>query len=168
MSLLGQRLEPDRYALIPRTLTFLIHGDEILLIKIADDRGAWAGLYNGVGGHIEKGEDPHTAALREIREETNLSPKNLSLCGVIQIDTKINPGICLFVFMDFVEEIKDLYSGPEGTLEWIKLSDLADTPLVEDLPLLIPVALKAEKNGSTFFGRYHYDLEDKLTIAFTS
>jgi 8-oxo-dGTP diphosphatase len=168
MSLAGQRLQPDRYALIPRTLTFLLHGDEILLIKVAEDRGAWSGLLNGVGGHIERGEDPLSAALREIREETNQSPKNLRLCGIVQIDTKSNPGICLFVFLGFVEVKKDLISGPEGTLEWIKISDLADTPLVEDLPQLIPKALEAGEAGSPFSAKYQYDLEDQLTITFTS
>ncbi len=79
MSLAGQRLQPERYALIPRTLTFLFNKDEILLIKVPENRGAWTGLFNGVGGHIERGEEPHSAALREIFEETRLSPASLSL-----------------------------------------------------------------------------------------
>lgn len=168
MSLAGQRLRLDRYALIPRTLTFLLHSDEILLIKVPEDRGAWSGLYNGVGGHIERGEEPLSAALREIGEETNQSPKSLNLTGIVQIDTNRNPGIGLFVFLGIVEVKKDLISGPEGTPEWIEISDLTDTPLVEDLPQLLPKILEAGETGAPFFAKYHYDPEDQLTITFIS
>jgi len=65
MSLDGQRADPDRYTLVPRTLTFLFQADQVLLLKV--DRGGWAGLYNGIGGHLEQGEDPLTAAVRELR-----------------------------------------------------------------------------------------------------
>ena len=168
MSLEGQRLQPERYALIPRTLTFLIHDHHILLIKVPDDRGAWAGLYNGVGGHIERGEDPLTAALREVQEETQLSPLNLQLCGIVQVDTNTNPGIVLFVFQGEVEEKTDLIAGPEGKPEWISLVDLDELPLVEDLPDLIPRVLSSMVIDQPFFASYHYNAEGQLSIGFSS
>lgn len=67
MSLDGQRVNLDRYSLVPRTLSFLIQDDQILLLKL--NRGAWSGLYNGIGGHIEQGEDPLSAARREVEGE---------------------------------------------------------------------------------------------------
>lgn len=166
MSLEGQRLQPDRYALIPRTLTFLFQDHQILLIKVPKDRGDWAGLYNGVGGHVERGEDPYTAALREVNEETGLSPSNLRLRGVVQIDTNVNPGIVLFVFQGEVQEGADLVTGPEGTPEWISLFDLDDLPLVEDLYELIPRVQSAMVLNHPFFASYHYNAEGQLSIRF--
>ncbi|MCH7664271.1 MAG: NUDIX domain-containing protein, partial [Chloroflexi bacterium] len=55
----------DRYQLIPRVLIFITRGDEVLLLKGAPDKNLWANLYNGVGGHIERGEDVLSAARRE-------------------------------------------------------------------------------------------------------
>jgi 8-oxo-dGTP diphosphatase len=168
MSLEGQRLQPERYALIPRTLSFILHGDEILLIKVPENRGAWSGLFNGVGGHVERGEEPLSAAYREIKEETNLTPTSLRLSGIVQIDTKTNPGIGLFVFLGHIEAKGETIPGPEGIPEWIHLDHLDDTPLVEDLPQLIPKVLSSVDNDFPFFARYHYDPEDQLSIVYSS
>ena len=168
MSLSGQRYQPDRYSLIPRTLTFLLHEDEILLMKVAKGRGTWSGLYNGVGGHIERGEEPYTAALREILEETNISPSALTLCGIVQIDTNSNPGIGLYIFIGRVDHKGDLPKGPEGTPEWIKISDLDTLPRVEDLLQIIPKTFEAERSRSVFFAKYLYDSQDRLNIIFTA
>lgn len=168
MSLPGQRLQPDRYSLIPRTLTFLLHEGAVLLIKVPEGRGDWAGLFNGIGGHIEKGEDPISSARREIEEETHLIPSSLKLCGFVQVDTKTNPGIGLFVFCGEVDERGPLQASPEGKPEWIQISELANVPLVEDLPQLIPRALASRKAGLPFFARYRYDPSDQLTITFVT
>ena len=74
-----QGLNQDRYMLIPRTLIFLTRGDNILLIKGAVNKRLWANLYNGIGGHIESGEDILSAARRELTEETSLTSDNLGL-----------------------------------------------------------------------------------------
>lgn len=43
---------------------------EVALIK--KERPAWQkGFYNGIGGKVEKGEEPIEAMVREFREETN-------------------------------------------------------------------------------------------------
>jgi len=73
MPVTDQGLNQDRYMLIPRTLIFLTRGDKILLIKGAANKRLWANLYNGIGGHIEPGEDILSAARRELKEETNLT-----------------------------------------------------------------------------------------------
>lgn len=49
----------------------LFHGDEVALVRKA--RPEWqAGRYNGIGGHIEAGEAPLTAMVREFTEETGV------------------------------------------------------------------------------------------------
>ncbi|HEY71321.1 MAG TPA: NUDIX domain-containing protein [Anaerolineae bacterium] len=166
MSLAGQRLQPNRYSLIPRTLTFLTRQDQVLLLRLSPDRGEWAGLLNGVGGHVEPGEDPLQSARREIEEETGLSPSDLRLAGVVIIDTGSSPGIGLYVFVGKAEEGKPRV-GSEGTPEWISLNTLDDASLVEDLPILLPKALASYEKPIPFSARYEYDEAGALRIRFS-
>lgn len=156
MTLPGQRIQPDRYQLIPRTLVFLLSGEDILLVRIASDRGAWAGLYNGVGGHIEAGENPHAAAIREIEEETGLSPTDLRLCGVINVSPGTSPGIGIYVFVG-TTQTREIRESDEGDPEWVPLGGLDEIPLVADLPHLIPRALTAFHQRQPFCGLTTFD-----------
>ncbi len=52
--------------------------DTVTLIK--KNRPEWqAGTWNGVGGHVEPGENPNDAMVREFREETGVLIDNWSL-----------------------------------------------------------------------------------------
>jgi 8-oxo-dGTP diphosphatase len=156
MTLAGQRLQTDRYQLIPRTLVFLTRGEHVLLIRIAEDRGAWAGLYNGVGGHIEADENPYNAALREISEETGIIPLELRLCGVIVVHPGSSPGIGIHIFVGITDEI-ELKASPEGQPQWIPINEIQDYALVEDLPKIIPRAIDSLTTGRTFCGLTTFD-----------
>ena len=162
MSLDGQRLDPDRYAVIPRTISFVVRQNEVLLIKLASNREGWSDRYNGIGGHIEAGEDPLTAVMREVEEETGLSTSQ-ALCGVVMIDVGDSPGIGLFVFVGEALTGK-LSTGPEGTPTWIPLDQLDDYKLVDDLSFLLPQALQAYSEKSVFSAVYTYDSKGKLQI----
>jgi 8-oxo-dGTP diphosphatase len=164
MSLAGQRLQRDRYKLIPRTLSFLLHKDKVLLMRVPEGRGAWAGLFNGIGGHVERGEDPLTAAKREIVEETGMNPGSLRLCGVAAIDTGDQLGIGLFVYVGRAENAEVPLSTVEGQAQWVAKESLGQTPLVGDLPEILPRALSAYSLGETFSARYSYDSEGSLHI----
>lgn len=165
MSVEGQRLDPHRYALIPRTLSFLLNGDDMLLLKTAAGRGAWAGKLNGVGGHIERGEDPRSAAVREIEEETGLPVEDLQLCGIVTIDIEPELGISLFVFAGTAPR-REVRAGPEGQAAWFPLYRLGELELVEDLPVLIPGVLEAHQTGQVFFATYLYEPDGKLRVEF--
>lgn len=165
MSLAGQRLDPRRYTVVPRTLSFLVRGGEVLLLRVGAERGAWAGRLNGLGGHIEPGEDVLTSARREIREEAGLSPGDLRLCGVVMIDTG-PPGIGLFVLVGSVPAQAAPQPGPEGRPEWVRLDRLDQAPLVEDLPAILPRALASHAAHAVFLARYQYDQDGQLRISF--
>ena len=166
MSLAGQRLQPDRYSLIPRTLIFLLRERDVLLLRLPDNRGAWGGLYNGIGGHIEQGEDPLSAARREILEETGLTPEGLRLCGVVNVDSGEQLGIGLYVFVGEVRS-GDFRNSPEGEPIWISLEQIDQAPVVEDIPLLLPKALEAYMSMIPFSAVYSYDAEDRLSLCGT-
>jgi len=166
MSLDGQRLDPDRYAVIPRTISFILRQSEILLIELPQDHPGWAGQYNGVGGHVEIGEDPLSAARREVLEETGLTVSSQNLVGVVTVDTGHSPGIGLFVFVG--ESIEgNLETSSEGTPAWLPVEHLAAFQLVDDMEFLVPQALKAYSEGNVFFAAYTYNSQGALKIALT-
>ena len=109
-----QGVSQYRYKLIPRTLIFLTHDDHVLLLKGAPDKRLWANLYNGIGGHVERGEDVISAARRELFEETGLEASEIWLCGVVIIDTGQEVGIGIYVLRG---EIKGLDQAPSSSEE---------------------------------------------------
>ena len=94
----GVQKSAHRYRAVPRTLSFITHGDEMLLLRGAPTKRLWPNKYNGVGGHVEAGEDIYTSALREMKEETGLEVTDARLRGVINIDVGQETGIVVFVF----------------------------------------------------------------------
>jgi 8-oxo-dGTP diphosphatase len=154
-----------RYKAVPRTLCFITHGDEVLLLRGAPTKRIWPDKYNGVGGHVEADEDIYTSAVREMREETGLDIADVRLRGILNIDVGQETGIIVFVFTARALG-RDARPSPEGTLEWIKQDQLRTLDLVEDLPELLPRVLAMRPDDAPFFARYHYDEGDRLVIAF--
>ncbi len=165
MPITDQGVNQSRYMLIPRTLIFLTRGDKVLLIKGGPHKRLWANLYNGIGGHIEPGEDVLTAAYRELSEEASLVPDDLWLCAVITIETRQNPGIVIFVFHGEYSQGTP-HSSIEGNLEWIDLPDINHIPVVEDLPELLKHIMAMRKGKPPLAAHYLYDDSGKLVIRF--
>src|SRR5688500_8879911 len=93
----GADVTQNRWMTVPRTLCFVFHGDEILLMKRGPHKKIFPNQYNGLGGHIERDEDPLTSARREILEESGLDVEELRLYAVYNIDAGHETGIILFV-----------------------------------------------------------------------
>ena len=168
MGIKDQKATLDRYVLVPRTLIFLTRAREILLLKGAPDKRLWAGKYNGVGGHVQRGEDPLTAARRELAEETGLQAA-LWLCGIVTIDAGPQAGVVMFVFRGEPQDAHAaLQPSVEGNPEWVSLDGWQQLPLVEDLPVLLPKVLAAQPEQPVFFARYAYDAHDRLQITFAA
>lgn len=165
MPVADQGANLDRYMLIPRTLIFLTRGDQVLLLKGAQNKRLWSGLYNGIGGHIERGEDALSAAHRELFEETGLRVPNLALCGIATIDTQMNPGVCIFIFTGEYQGGEPIRS-TEGSLEWIKIQEIKKIPIVADLPLLLPKILAYKIDSPIFFSRSFYDDNGNIRVKF--
>lgn len=155
----------DRYALIPRTLCFVLNGTDILLLRGAPTKRIWPGRYNGIGGHVERGEDVHSAAQREIMEECGLQVERLQLCGTVTVDTGEARGILLFVFVAHAA-VRHTSASAEGTLHWVPQQQAAHYELVEDLPVILPRVLAVAAGAAPFAAHYSYDAQRKLCIRF--
>jgi 8-oxo-dGTP diphosphatase len=156
----------DLYKIIPRTLIFITNEEHLLLLKGAPDKRLWANLYNGIGGHIERGEDPLRAARRELFEETGLDIPNLRLSGVISIDTGKDTGIGIYVFKA-ESSSKDLSTSSEGDLKWVAQDRIFNLPLVEDLYELLPIILNKKTNDSPFSALFTYNENGQISIVFS-
>jgi 8-oxo-dGTP diphosphatase len=154
----------DRYMLIPRVLIFVTRGTRVLLLKGAPGKRLWAGKYNGVGGHLEPGEDVLTAARRELREETGLQV-DLRLVGTVVVNTGENPGIGIYVFTGECARGEPRPSA-EGAAEWIELADLPGLPAVADLPALLDRLRRLRPDDPPFAARSYYEAEGRLYIEF--
>ncbi len=164
----GVAKSQDRYRVIPRSLCFIINGEDVLLLRGGPQKRLWAGLYNGVGGHIEAGEDIYSAVLREIKEETGLSVHDVRLRLVVHADAG-DPGVGIMIFVFTASSnSREVVESAEGTLEWVPCSHLPLANVVEDLPLLLPRLLAMAPDDPTFFAAYTYDDADHLRVNFVT
>ncbi len=143
----------ERYAVYPRTLTFLLDGDEVLLILRSPDAPLFPGLYNGVGGHVERGEDILSSARREVREETGLDVPDLALRCLLHVNEgPTRPGVLVFVFVGWPGQ-RDVTASGEGTLHWVPLSRLHTLNLLPDLPPLLSRIVSLPPSAAPLFAR---------------
>jgi 8-oxo-dGTP diphosphatase len=165
MPLAEQGLSKDRYKLIPRTLIFIQRGESFLLLRGAANKQLWANKFNGVGGHVERGEDILSSARRELLEETGLSV-DISLKGVVTVDVEERTGIGIYIFTGSSDQ-EEVRASDEGVLEWVKRDALESLPLVEDVRIFLDRIIKMKAGDPPFFARSYYGDENKLTVEFS-
>lgn len=163
MSLADQGVDTRRYLLIPRTVIFLRREDAYLLLKGAPTKRLWAGKYNGLGGHVEPGEDVLTSAQREVREEAGLEAE-LWLGGIVLVEGG-RFGVCLFVFGGECP-LGEPRPSREGIPEWVAFEQVRQLPTVEDVPVLLSRLHHMRRGDPPFFARSFYDERKKLVVEF--
>jgi 8-oxo-dGTP diphosphatase len=155
----------EKRLVFARTLCFVRNGDDVLMLKGAPTKRLYANLYNGVGGHVEAGEDILSSVQREVKEETGLEIADPRLRAVVNADEEGKPGVVFFVFTSQADG-RELRASSEGEVAWIPRQRLMELDLVEDLRQLLPIVLKDDRDNdrssALWFVHLGYDAGGKL------
>lgn len=158
--------EDKSYRVVAYTVTFLEHGDDVLLLERAGDRPIWADTFTGVGGRLEPGEDILSSARREITEETGLRVERLRLRGVIHAQSVSGrPDTLLFMF-DGQAPHRRLSDSEEGRLRWVPKDRVADLPLPGSVRASLPRLLGGAAPEHPFFAFCQYSESDSSEVRF--
>jgi len=110
---------------------FITHNKKILLlhrdnIPTISNPNMWG----SIGGMVEDGETFDDGIKREIKEETNLEPKNLKFLGKITLPNQETYGYVIRLEDD---ELKDIKLGDEGQeLRFFSFDELGALPIGKD------------------------------------
>lgn len=132
------------------TLCFITRGDDILMLL--RDNPPNAGLWNGVGGHIDEGETPLESCLREVYEETGYKIQQAHFGGVLTWDGFEVPPGGLYIFtaaapLGDPEPIEN-----EGLLAWKLRRWVCSAPeVVSNIHRFLPPVLAGEPPRHYYF-----------------
>ena len=135
----------------------VIHNDTHILLG-KKKRGFGAGYFNGFGGHVEVGETVEDAAYREVREETNIEPRNLQKRGVLNFSFKHMPEeleVHVFSTSEFEGEPEET---DEMQPQWFTRNEIPFGQMWQDDQYWLPILLE----GKNFTGDFHF--KDTVTL----
>lgn len=143
------------------TVTYIRNNDRILMLhRVKELNDFNEGKWLGVGGHLELGETPHEAALREIKEETGISLDKIIFQGIVTFVYPNQETDYIFVYRAN-SEITETIITPEGVLEWIPVDKIMELNLWEGDLLFLPYVL--DQSDEVFSVKFVYNENGNLS-----
>ncbi|HXF81575.1 MAG TPA: NUDIX domain-containing protein [bacterium] len=133
----------------------MTRGRRVLLLRRR--RSPNAGMWNGLGGKLEAGEDPFAACVREVREETGLTIAAPVLRALLIVGVRDTGA--LWIIYVFTAPAPDgaLVPSAEGQLRWVDAAQIASLRTPADLPVILPRILDGD---GVVVARIEYATED--------
>ena len=85
----------------------------------------------GIGGHLEEGESPEECLVREMREETGVTPLSPKLRGIITFVSDRYGTEYMFLYSAEAYQGELISDCPEGDLQWVEKDRISSLPLWE-------------------------------------
>ena len=140
-----------------RTLCFLHRGHQVLLLHRRHAPNA--GMWNGIGGKLEAGEDPFAGCIREVKEETGLAIADPTLRGLLVITVKATGDLWIIYVFTAPAAEGTLVPSAEGDLHWVDAAQIPSLHTPADLLVLLPRILDG---GGVTVARIEYAAEDAV------
>lgn len=122
------------------------------VVLIRKNRPEWqSGKLNGVGGHIEPGEEPVEAMEREFREETGVDTTGMwTACGSIKREDDFE----VFIFKGVCSDLQNLglrsVTDELVYCEWISQIHRGNRGIIPNLAWIIPLLLDDNSDGAPY------------------
>lgn len=146
------------------TNTFIFSEDSSKVLLIKKNKPSWQkGRLNGIGGHVENGETPIEAAIREVKEECDISldvNDMTHFCNLFSISWEM---YCFSAFIS-IEKMEKFKSLTEETVQIYSI-DIKDRPdlTIPNLSWMIPMALNS-RNVGLFGHKEFYTIGEKESV----
>jgi 8-oxo-dGTP diphosphatase len=126
----------------------------------------WMGKWNGVGGKIECNETPIECAIREVKEETNISINTIYYRGILSWKDYKGNNDSLYLFHSKVEQkdFDEIKHTNEGILSWKRIKWILDPDnfgIVHNVKDYLENVLY---NNRLF--EYHYEYSDRVNSSY--
>ena len=119
-----------------------IEGFYLMLYRNKKKNDMNQGKWLGVGGHIEEGETPFQAVVREVKEETGLTLKSAEYRAIINfVNDDYVEIIYQYTSSDFTGEVIDCN---EGELKWFPKDEVMSLPMWEGDKYFLDPLIKNE------------------------
>lgn len=104
---------------------YIFHDNALLMIKRSQTKKKFPGFWSIPGGHIEAGEDPLAAAIREVQEETGVTIRSQDIdLKVVALHHHLDRGEIYTAFAFTVclpQRPAQLIDSSEGTIHWVEI-----------------------------------------------
>lgn len=132
-----------------------MNNDDVLLMERSETNKRMSGFWYGVGGHVEPEEinDPYSAVIREIYEETGLKDYNVENLKLKYMLLRREKDETVINYVYFGRtNTKMVLQNDEGSLHWIPKQEAMNRKFIDVLKLALEHYFEDEKNDEVMVG----------------